>query len=53
MWRELKLLISPFVHLLEEHIVSQMITLDCEIAGKINVYIERSYQVGNDLERRY
>ena len=34
LWRELKLPVTPSIHLLEDHNVSQMITLDGGIADK-------------------
>ena len=51
--RELKLSVIPFTHLLEDHILNQMISIERGIADKTEDHIERSHQVGKRLERRY
>ena len=47
------LLVILFTHLLEYHIVSQLISFDGGVADKIEARIERSNKVGKRLERRY
>ena len=51
--RELKLSVIPSTHLLEDHILNQMISIEGGIADKTEDHIERSHQVGKRLERRY
>ena len=53
LWRELKLPVTPSAHLLEEPILNQLRSVEGDIADKIEDHIERSYQVGKHLERRY
>ena len=53
LWRKTELLIALSTHLFEDHIISQMIPLDGDIADKIEDYIERIHQRGKCLERRY
>ena len=49
----MKVPVTLFDILLEDHIVSQMISLDGGITNKIEDHIEKSYQVGKQLEIRY
>ena len=53
LWRELKLPVTPSAHLLEDHIPTQMNSIDGGIADKTDDHIERSHQVGKRLEQRY
>ena len=53
MWRELKLPVTPSAHLLEDHILNQMSSIEGGIADKTKDCVERSHQVGKGLERRY
>ena len=41
--RELKLLVIPSTHLLEDHIISQMISVDGGITDKVEYHIGRSH----------
>ena len=50
LWRELKLLVTPSVHLFEDRIVSQIITLDGGIADKIVDRIGIIRQLGKRFE---
>ena len=52
LWRELKIPVTPSSHLLEDHILKQMITIKGDIADKTEDHIERSQQVGKRYERR-
>ena len=52
MWRELKLPVTVSTHLLEDHTLNQMSSIEC-IVGKTEDHIERSYQIGKRLERKY
>ena len=50
--RELKLPVTPSAHLLEDHILKQMITIKGGIADKTEDHIERRYQVGKCFDQR-
>ena len=52
LWRELKIPVTPSSHLLEDHILKQMITIKGDIADKTEDQIERSQQVGKRNERK-
>ena len=51
-WRELKVPVIPATHLLEDHIISQIIAIGGGIADKTEDHIERSYQAGKRLETK-
>ena len=53
LWRELKLPVIPSAHLLEDHILKQMISIKGDIADKTEDHIERRHQVGPGYEKRY
>ena len=53
LWRELKLPVTSSTYVLEDHILTQMNSIDGGIADKTEDHIERSYQVGKRLEQRY
>ena len=53
LWRELKLPVTPSTHLLEDHFLTQMGSIDGGIADKTEDHIERSHQVGIFFEQRY
>ena len=53
LWRELKIPVTPPAHLLEDHILNQMITIKGGIADKTEDHIERSHQVGKRFDQRY
>ena len=53
LWRELKLPVTLSVHLLEDHILNQMITIKGGIADKTEDHIERSHQVGKRFDQRH
>ena len=53
MWRELKIPVTPSVHLFEDHIGYQMENIIGGLAGKIEDHIERAHQVGTRSERIY
>ena len=50
LWRELKLPVTSSTYVLEDHILTQMNSIDGGIADKTEDHIERSYQVGKRLE---
>ena len=50
---ELKLLVAPSAHILEDHILTQMNSTDGDIADKTEDHIERSHQVGKPFEQKY
>ena len=52
MWRELKLPVTVSTHLLEDHTLNQMSSIEC-IAEITEDHIERRYQIGKRLERKY
>ena len=49
----MKVPVTLFDILLEDHIVSQMISVDGDITGKVEYHIGRSHYIGKHLERRY
>ena len=51
-WRELKVPVIPATHLLEDHIISQIIAIGGGIADKTEDHIERSHQTGKRLETK-
>ena len=53
LWRELKLPVTTSAHLLEDHILTQINSIDGGITDKIEDHIERSHQVGKRFEQRY
>ena len=53
LWRELKLLVTPSAYLLEDHILTQINSIDGGIADKTEDHIERSHQVSKRFEQRY
>ena len=53
LWGELKLPVTLSNHLLKDHILTQMSSIEDDIADKTDDHIERSYQVSKRLERRY
>ena len=53
LWRELKLLVNPLAHLLEDHILTQMNSIYGGITNKIEDHIERRHQVSKRFEKRY
>ena len=50
--RELKLPVTPTAHLLEDHILTQMNSIDDGITNKTEDHIERSHQLGKYFEQR-
>ena len=50
LWRELKLPVIPSAHLLEDHILNQIITIKGSIADKTEDHIKRIYQVGKRFD---
>ena len=53
LWREFKIPGTSSAHLLEVHILKQMITIKGGIVDKTEDHIERSHQVGKRFEQRY
>ena len=53
LWRELKLTVTSSAHSLEDHILTQMSSIEGDIADKTEDHIEFSHQIGKRLERRY
>ena len=53
MWRELKIPVASSVHLLEDHIFNQMITIKGGISDKSEDHIDRSHKVGKRFDQRY
>ena len=53
LWRELKLPVISSTHLLEDHILNQMSSIEGGIADKTKYRIKRNHQVGKRLKRRY
>ena len=53
LWRELKIPVIPSAHLLEDHILNQIITIKGSIADKTEDHIKRIYQVGKRFDQRY
>ena len=53
LWREFKIPGTPSAHLLEVHILKQMITRKGGIVDKTEDHTERSHQVGKRFEKRY
>ena len=53
LWRELKVPVTPSAHLLEDHILKQMITKNDGIADKTEDHKESSHQVGKHFVQRY
>ena len=53
LWRELKIPVIPSAHLLEDHILKQMITIKGGVSGKTKDHIERRHQVGKRFNLRY
>ena len=53
LWRELKIPVTSSVHLLEDHILNQMITIKGGISDKSEDHIERSHQVGKRFDQQY
>ena len=50
--RELKLPVTSSTHLLEDHILTQMNSIDGGITNKTEDQIERSHQLGKYFEQR-
>ena len=50
LWKELKLLVTPLAYLLEDYILTQMNSIDGDIADKTEDHIERRHQVGKRFE---
>ena len=53
MWRKLKILVTPSVHLFEDHILYQMKNIVSGLANKSKNYIERAHQDGKRSKRKY
>ena len=53
LWREFKLPVTTSVHLLEDHILTQINSIDGGITDRTEEHIERSHQVGKRFEQRY
>ena len=53
LWGELKLLITPSTHLLEDLTLNRMSSIEGGIADKTKDHIESIHQVGERLEGRY
>ena len=53
LWRQLKFPVTPSAHLLEDHILNQMITIKIGIPDKTEDHIERSHQVDKRFDQRY
>ena len=51
MWRELKIPVTPFAHLFEDHIVYQIEHIVGGLADKNEDHIERVHQDGKRIER--
>ena len=43
LWREFKLPVTPSAHLLEDHILNQMSSIEGDIGDKTEFHIERSH----------
>ena len=50
LWRELKLSVTPFAHLFEDHIVYQMENIVGGLANKSEDHIDRAHQDGKRSE---
>ena len=53
LWKDLNISVTPLAHLLEDHILKQIITIKGGIADENEDHIERSNQVGKRFDQRY
>ena len=53
LWRDLKLPVTPSVHLFEDRILNQISATEAGTANKTEDHIKLSCQIGKRLERKY